>query len=124
MRRAQADCWRPIATTLRPQALAAAKAQAKAAGLKAEQVTGRDLAMPTAQILFKRLPEPDQIAILKEASPEELEVYRKLGKPKVRVQFPAVMSTPESICHSVADGNSRGLIPPRHLSYWARHAEK
>ena len=70
------------------KAAVAARREAIKAGSAASTLTRRRLNTPTSTYLFSRLYDEHQIAILKQAGPEEFKLYRRYAKRKVKRQFP------------------------------------
>jgi hypothetical protein len=69
-----------------PSALSAARADAKAAGMQPKSIAaiGKEAG---DQYMFKRLPQQHQMAILNQASPDEVKRYFKDASGKTKIQW-------------------------------------
>jgi hypothetical protein len=71
------------------EAAQAAREKAKAAGANSKYLTQSKLNQKSTFYLFSRLPEEIQRQVLEDASPAEVQAYRKYAGRKVRRDFPA-----------------------------------
>jgi hypothetical protein len=71
------------------QAAADARKKAREAGVRSTYLTQRKLNVPSSAYLFSRLPPETQRDLLQNASPAEVQLYRKYANRKLRREFPA-----------------------------------